>query len=871
MRKFLLFAALAVAAVGCNKDFENDNTTPEVEDDSSIQLSVAISASEYNDSRVAFTDDTDENGGSIYTVTWKEGDELGAWIDGSNAFYNDAFDKFEISEGGFDAVESTFEGTLSMGTFASSVRFVHPYTSTEIYAKNNIYYNKMSPCNAFNVSLANQTATTDLSNLNENTYMMSQPIEIEGTNNSITQTPAMCHLGALLDINVVCTEAAANNYELVEVNVACATMPSEVSVNMQKDFPTDDGDFSTYDYFEATAHDGITVAVPNFTADSDGVFPTVPLNIFPFEFSGASDIVVTITFTDAAATNYYTAVKTISTGGAYMLFERATRNIIKATVSDLVSKYTSTTILPTDLSSGSYGDYDDNGDVEIGGVDFFIQNCYQQTMYNAIQMQGVTDGCIYNTSPLIGLNTVTVDVFSGYTIHVYAGTSEGPTTEISGVNGVYTIPSGYEYFKVGAVTDYARVASISMTYESVREPVAVLYGLSESAFEFEYDDLVERSVEINGRHLDHASLISVTSSSDDFDVKYTQGDTSFTVVPANENTSGDDYKATVTVTVDGESQTLSLSQKYEGKAAPAEFYGLSTDYYEFACDETDAQTVTLVGNYFDSAKVLTVDVDSSDFTVSQPADSGDGVYQFTVAPAKENSTDTVYSGTVTVTVDEAVYTMSVLQIGAELNKISVSVDDFVTANFNPAEDLIFDNLSFDWKTAFRDSDAAIIMYGGGSLTIKALDSATIIAVDITFKDSNYDDYLSSNVGSYSSGAWTGSASSVTFTSNNTTSGIVNIAVTMLKDGVPTVYVEPVVLTIPAEGGSVTAEITMYNTESVDITGSGSYFTPSITGSTLTVTASANTTGKAKTDYIYVMPTGGANGSDVEIQVTQAAN
>lgn len=83
---------------------------------------------------------------------------------------------------------------------------------------------------------------------------------------------------------------------------------------------------------------------------------------------------------------------------------------------------------------------------------------------------------------------------------------------------------------------------------------------------------------------------------------------------------------------------------------------------------------------------------------------------------------------------------------------------------------------------YYSSGTAVRCYGGNTITLSS--EKTLVKVEFTFGSSDGSNAITSNVGSYSSGVWTGSSNSVTFTIGGTTGNrrIQKIAVTYLDLG-----------------------------------------------------------------------------------------
>ncbi len=103
----------------------------------------------------------------------------------------------------------------------------------------------------------------------------------------------------------------------------------------------------------------------------------------------------------------------------------------------------------------------------------------------------------------------------------------------------------------------------------------------------------------------------------------------------------------------------------------------------------------------------------------------------------------------------------------------VNASDFGVDNATAAPDMIFGVYKFEWDRGTNSSNSptyytsgdAVRMYVGNTLTISTTDGSSLENIDMTFVSDSYSN-LSTETGSYDSatGAWSGDATSVTFTS-----------------------------------------------------------------------------------------------------------
>ncbi len=360
MKNFVLFLASALLIVGCATDNVSESMS-QPQGDSTVVVEVPVSASSAVDSRIAVSD----NGDGGYSVKWSTGDTVGAWSD--EPYGIKTLPEMTISS--FDEEQSVFTGSVS--TDAETLRFVYPYPTATFYAKDNT--NKTETTydtwyNAFDISMARQTAVEDLSHLSATTYMVSDTFSVDDT----TSSQSMSHIGAVVDLYIQCIEAEAAGYTLSQVSVSCETLPTSATINLQKSGYEDDG------FVEVLSCGEIIISVPQYSADASGVYPVVPFNVLPFTAAAGGEISVTATFEDADG-NAYKGVRTIAISEAKE-FARATRNTIKASISDALTSEESLltwSLTTSDYTTASYAA--NTGSFVKDGVGYYSSSVYQSS------------------------------------------------------------------------------------------------------------------------------------------------------------------------------------------------------------------------------------------------------------------------------------------------------------------------------------------------------------------------------------------------------------------------------------------------------------------------------------------------------------
>ncbi len=117
MKKLLLFAAVAFAAVTCQK---SDIETPEQESGELIEVTVTAGVPSTLETRMGVVpDEINDN----WAITWDNGDSVIGWSESGS------ISEFEMSS--YDSEESTFTGSIESG----NMRLIYPYDATAIQSE----------------------------------------------------------------------------------------------------------------------------------------------------------------------------------------------------------------------------------------------------------------------------------------------------------------------------------------------------------------------------------------------------------------------------------------------------------------------------------------------------------------------------------------------------------------------------------------------------------------------------------------------------------------------------------------------------------------------------------------------------------------
>lgn len=530
MKKILLLLVAAAVAVGCNKD-----VAPRV-GDSMVELSVAVSLDQGAESKVTLSED-----GAAYNVEWSAGDELGAWWSDATAFT-----QFTMSSSlADDSQVAVFSGEVASDVV--SLYFIHPYIAAAEVSEGK-----------FTVDLSSQSVSAggDLSHLGSTTYMISEAVAVEDMSEE-SASPTMKHIGAIMDLRIQCTAAAG--YELIAVSVSGSTLPSLAQIDIAAGIEGDG--FYTSEIGE------ISIEVPNFAAGDNNIFPTVPFNIIPFDITTDDTIEVEATFVDAAG-NYYIGTREIT--GAVGSFERATRNTLNVIISELSRVITITPELLGTSANGTLAYFESN-EALFEAYDAY-SNTYSGVTYILLKAGG---GYICNKTQLKGLSHIVIAYNNDIRPTVY-GSATSDFSESDQITAVectlgyaYSFEDDHKYFKVTRenTSSNAQILSMDIYYNQLGDSPSILTSLSEEFIEFEGSGGSDSSetIYVYGYNIESATVEIVNNNENNFSVSELDSeDCSFTVSPKNENSSGENYTATITVTIGEVSKTLDVTQKYTG-------------------------------------------------------------------------------------------------------------------------------------------------------------------------------------------------------------------------------------------------------------------------------------------------------------------
>ncbi len=556
MKKLFLLLSATLVAFSCSKELTSETTTPDDAANATIPAKVTVAMSD-SSSRVALAD----NGENGYSVTWAEGDNLGAWCWGENSYYN--FYKFNMTEGGYDPQVSNFSGSLSATTGdAGIVRYVHPYIGEGLsgYEERPVGESTKKFYHSFDMKVAQQTVSAGMADLI--TYMVSDEIPYLDAleNNTI---PTMRHLGAVVDLKLKCEEASAMTLSMVTIS----GFSSSATIDLREEV--------TGNYISSTTKGDITLNISDDVVAEGGIY-TLPFSIIPCTLSSGESITITATFIDSEGTQHI-GTKTI-TAAEEVVFARATRNTINASISDPLTSINgggSVVIMP----------------IMLGQTDAaIIPNTYtigEVTMSRAgngtaAKVYGnQTEARFYNGNTLT-FESTTYDIkrieltisegktnitAGGYSDGVWAGNSDSVTFSFSGTTKITDIKVIY-----GDGTD--AIASISAGDYSLNF-TAEGETLTTTISSYNYTDQV----------------ISATSDNDRFTPEYDNGTLSIT---AAANSSSDIIEGTISVSVEGGNTIeIAVAQAGEVDQGAAKYVlvesvdDITDGTYILACEKAD--------------------------------------------------------------------------------------------------------------------------------------------------------------------------------------------------------------------------------------------------------------------------------------------
>lgn len=282
---------------------------------------------------------------------------------------------------------------------------------------------------------------------------------------------------------------------------------------------------------------------------------------------------------------------------------------------------------------------------------------------------------------------------------------------------------------------------------------------------------------------------------------------------------------------------------------------------------------------------------SVDKTSITKVDSEEGA---TVTVTFQSATAGTFNGTVTLSsagADPVVVTLTGIAATTSEEAIDFTAQGFsnqqeVTSVSGTDCTVTFDKGTNTNVPKYYDVGSAIRIYGGGNMTVSS-STKTIVGIDLTFGSADGSNIITTDVGSYSDGTWTGSASSVTFTVGGTsghrrihsvkvtyaggTTPVVKQDVTMSFSPTsasatvgedftePTLSITPSGLTVTYSSSNTSVATVNENTGAVTLVAAGeTTITASFAGNdsynsgsasyTLTVSAATNTPGTQSNPY-----------------------
>ena len=236
------------------------------------------------------------------------------------------------------------------------------------------------------------------------------------------------------------------------------------------------------------------------------------------------------------------------------------------------------------------------------------------------------------------------------------------------------------------------------------------------------------------------------------------------------------HEATITLSSDGADDVVVPLTATAKPATPTIIADAETLTFTTGLDKPVSQTIGVLSEFLkDGVTVTLADADNV-FAIDKPSitkeESEEGA---TVTVTFQSADAGTFSGTVTLSSPEAA--LVTVALSGTASEISNETIDFAAQGYSNAESVesisgtncavIFDKGTNTHDPKYYETGNAIRLYGGNSMTI-ASEGNKIIKIELSF--SSKDDgtnAITTNVGTYDDGTWTGRASSVTFTIDGT--------------------------------------------------------------------------------------------------------
>ena len=399
----------------------------------------------------------------------------------------------------------------------------------------------------------------------------------------------------------------------------------------------------------------------------------------------------------------------------------------------------------------------------VGGFDFTVDEGYKGNN-NTIQMNSSRgNGILYNTTPITGLKSITVNVYTGSkTYTITTGKSEKPTanSQTGSTTGTYNAASSDTYFQL-KVSGASYFSSIVITYDDAGSSSNLQdndLALTGAPIELNFDLYDNSSAQVI--YYTTSSTGAVTVNSSDY---------------INAVVDEDDMSITVTPTaVTPSAQTITVNQEAD------DYYSAGSVTFTVVVDDSTplpTYTVTLG----DDNSTLTETTNGAGITLPARNDIND--YAFVGWSETNVSTETTtaptiipagaYSPTADITL-YPIYTKTEGGGGTTNKTENVTISDYASANKwdngTAYQPLIMDeNISIGGTVSgnnfkYYTSDNSWRFYTGGAFTISAANNATLISVTLTFSAGTLS-YNNNNITSGTAFDVTGSSAIISCSAN----------------------------------------------------------------------------------------------------------
>ncbi len=415
MKRFL-FCVISVALfVGC------DNEPSSVIDP---MKNITISATTCEESRVYISPSQDK-GWSVY---WNAEDLLGCW---SSSAQHAESTRFYIPEGGYNKSTSTFAGSVYES--ATSLRFLYPYNAASVKTSDN----KIS------LTLAEQRGRSDISDLGESIFMVSNLVESSSGANDLS----MRHINCINELRLKFSDPTITTADYTLKSVEVGELPTLANLDILS------GEI------EVVASGSAKISADDLVAQDDTY--TIYFTSFPFELSAGSSLEVVATFQDKSGGSLVARSSILAQSDVE--FGRATKNTINAKLQ--IEEKSPSEYLVASLNPGKNLSTTSTYSTSTFGGTYRLQDC--KILSSMICLHPSFNSKIFNFNAIESLSKVVVTLSPDSTSSVEVKSGQGstayPTTLSPSIEGLvysYSLPQGEEYVEITSVGIFAKVAMI---------------------------------------------------------------------------------------------------------------------------------------------------------------------------------------------------------------------------------------------------------------------------------------------------------------------------------------------------------------------------------------------------------------------------